>query len=75
MHMSMNFFVYHVTRSTNSRIIFGGIHISGIYYKTLKGIGKIQLLSELTNLLNLWISKFHGSLKIEIIKPWILILM
>ena len=43
-------------------------------YKNLKGIGKIQFVSELTILLNLSISRFHGSLhkrkkrKIEIIK-------
>ena len=30
--------------------------------KTLKGIGKIQFVLELTILLNLYISKFHGSL-------------
>ena len=34
-------------------------------YKTLKGIGKIQFVSELTILLNLQISKFHGSLHKE----------
>ena len=31
--------------------------------KTLKEIGKLQYLSELAMLLNLYISKFHGSLK------------
>ena len=39
--------------------------------KTLKGIGKIQFISELAVLLNLEISKFHVNLhkkKIEIIK-------
>ena len=30
-------------------------------YKTLEGIGKIQFVSELAILLNLLISKFHGS--------------
>ena len=34
-------------------------------YKTLNGIGKIQFVSELTILLNLQISKFHGSLHKE----------
>ena len=34
-------------------------------YKTLKGIGKIRFLSELTILLNLQISKFYGSLRDE----------
>ena len=37
-------------------------------YKTLKGIGKIQIVSDLTILLNLHISKFHGSLHKE--KYW-----
>ena len=34
-------------------------------YKTLKGIGKIQFLSELIILLNLWISKFYKNLQKE----------
>ena len=34
-------------------------------YKALKGIGKIQFVSELTILLNLQISKFCGSLNNE----------
>ena len=40
-------------------------------YKTLKRIGKIKFVAQLTILLNLYISKFHRSLhkgKIEIIK-------
>ena len=37
-------------------------------YKTLKAIGKIQFVSELTILLNLQISKFHGSLLKEKLK-------
>ena len=40
-------------------------------YETLKGIGKIQFVSEFTILLYLQISKFHGNLsqeRIEIIQ-------
>ena len=40
-------------------------------YETLKGIGKIQFVSEFTILLHLQISKFHGNLsqeRIEIIQ-------
>ena len=40
------------------------IYLNNIY-KTLEGIGKIQFVSELTILLNLQISKFHGSLHKE----------
>ena len=52
MFMSRKFFVYHVTGSIYSRIIFPAIYILR-KYKTLKGIGKIQYVSELTILLNL----------------------
>ena len=45
------FFVYHVTGSTYKRIILQ-VYLEDIY-KTLKGIGKIQFVSELTTLLNL----------------------
>ena len=40
------------------------VHLKDIY-KTLKGIGKIQFVSELTILLNLQISKFSGGLQKE----------
>ena len=40
------------------------VHLKDIY-KTLKGIGKIQFVSELTILLNLQISKFPGGLQKE----------
>ena len=41
--MSTKFFVYHVTGTTYSRIIF-----RAMYMYTLKGIGKIDFTSELT---------------------------
>ena len=67
-----NFFAYHVTGSPYSRIFFCAMYayLKDIY-KTLKRIGKIKCVSQLTILLNLHISKFHRSLhkeKIEIIK-------
>ena len=43
------------------------VHLKDIY-KTLKGIAKIQFVSELTILLNLQISKFSGGLQKE--KNW-----
>ena len=70
-YVKEKFFVYHVTRSTYSRIIFQAMYISRIYIyrkdicKNLKGIGKIQFISELKILLNLSISKFHGDLHKE----------
>ena len=51
MHLSRKFFCLHVTRSTYSRIIFRA-YLKDLY-KTLKGTGKIQFVSELTVLLNL----------------------
>ena len=62
------FFVYHLTGSTYPRIVFWTIYISSVYTKFLEGIGKIQFVSDLTVLLTLWVSKFHGSLQKE--KKW-----
>ena len=46
--MSTKFFVYHITGTTYSRIIFRATYISRMYMYTLKGIGKIDFTSELT---------------------------
>ena len=61
-----DFFVYHVTGSTYITYL---LFLSYVYLKdknvkdkTLKGIEKIQFVSESTILLNLQISKFHGSI-------------
>ena len=71
----VNFFVYQITGSTFSTYL---LFSSYVYLKDIcktlkgvKGIGQNQLVSKLTILLNLLISKFHGSLnkkKDEIIK-------
>ena len=71
----VNFFVYQITGSTFSAYL---LFSSYVYLKNIcktlkgvKGIGQNQLVSKLTILLNLLISKFHGSLhkkKDEIIK-------
>ena len=53
MHLSKNFLVYHVTVSIYSRTIFRANTYLKDIYKTLKVLGKIQLVSELTILLNL----------------------
>ena len=78
----VNFFIYQITGSTFSTyLLFSSYLYLKDICKTLKGvkgIGKNQFVSKLTNLLNLLISKFHGSLhkkKDEIIKAWILLLM
>ena len=50
-----NCFVYHIQNYFSSYVYLKDIYI----YQTLKGIRKIQCVSELTLLLNLYISKFH----------------
>ena len=62
----VNFFVYQITGSTFSTYL---LFSSYVYLKDIcktlrrvKGIGQNQLVSKLTILLNLLISKFHGSL-------------
>ena len=50
-----NCFVYHIQNYFSSYVYLKDIYI----YQTLKGIRKIQFVSELTLLLNLYISKFH----------------
>ena len=71
----VNFFVYQITGSTFSTYLLFSSYVDlKDICKTLKGvkgIGQNQLVSKLTILLNLLISKFHGSLhkkKDEIIK-------
>ena len=50
-----NCFVYHIQNYFSNYVYLKDIYI----YQTLKGIRKIQFVSELTLLLNLYISKFH----------------
>ena len=57
MHMSRKFFGYHVTRSTNSGIIFGSIHISGIYTQFWKELEKFNFFR---------VNKFAKSVNFEI---------
>ena len=53
-----NFFVYHVTGSTDSRFIFRA-YLKDIY-RILKGIGKIQFVPDLTTLLICKFLNFTG---------------
>ena len=54
-------FAYNVTGSTYSKKFFLSYVYHKDIYKTLKGIGKIQFVSELAIQLNLQISKFYRS--------------
>ena len=68
MLMSRIFFAYHATGTIYSNFLCRAMYISKDIYKTVKGLGKIQFVSELTILLNPQISQFHGSLHKE--KNW-----
>ena len=59
-----NFFADHVTGFSHFGIIFRAMYVKDLY-KTLKRIGKIQFVLELTNLSNVQISKFHRSLHVS----------
>ena len=57
MHMLRLFFVYHITGSTYyTYLLFSSYEYLKDIYNTLKGIGKIQFVSQ-----NLKLFKFHGN--------------
>ena len=69
-----NFFVYDITRSTCSRIIFRALYISRLYAKLWKKLEKSNLYHRVNNFA--WSVNFQISRKkTEIIKAWLLLLM
>ena len=65
MHMSRIFFCLPRNWIHLLQFIFSSYVYLEDIHKTLKGLGKIQFVSELTILLNPQISQFHGSLNKE----------